>query len=119
MAKLLAFHRQEWLAAKTIAVVQTNDVLQGFGNRGTINANPPKPLPDSFAVLTREALPGQIRQSVSYFERAVAIDPTYADAWGALALTYSHLLQGYDPAELDSLPGRIRAAAQRSLELYP
>jgi DNA-binding winged helix-turn-helix (wHTH) protein/tetratricopeptide (TPR) repeat protein len=71
------------------------------------------------SLLVREALPGQIRQSVSYFERAVAIDPQYADAWGALALTYSHLLQGYDPAEMDSLPRRIRAAARRSLDLDP
>jgi DNA-binding winged helix-turn-helix (wHTH) protein/tetratricopeptide (TPR) repeat protein len=71
------------------------------------------------SLLVREALPGQIRQSVSYFERAVAVDPDYAEAWGALALAYSHLLQGYDPAERDSLPGRIRAAAQRSLTLDP
>jgi DNA-binding winged helix-turn-helix (wHTH) protein/tetratricopeptide (TPR) repeat protein len=69
--------------------------------------------------VAREGLPGQVRQSMSYFERAVAIDPDYADAWGALALCYSHLLEGFDEAELASLPGRIRAAAARSLELDP
>ena len=69
------------------------------------------------ALLSREGLPGQVRQAVSYFERAAAVDPKYADAWGAMALSYSHLLEGYDEAELASLPERIRAAAQRALEL--
>ena len=71
------------------------------------------------ALLGREGLPGQTRQSISYFERAVAIDPDYADAWGALALSYSHLFEGYDPAEVASLPGRIRSAAGRALSLDP
>jgi DNA-binding winged helix-turn-helix (wHTH) protein len=69
------------------------------------------------ALLMREGLPGQVRQSIAYYERAVAIDPEYADAWGALALSYSHLLEGYDPSEVASLPGRIRSAARRALAL--
>ena len=70
-------------------------------------------------LLGREGLPGQTRQSVSYFERAVAIDPDYADAWGALALSYTHLIEGYDPAEMASLPERIRSAARNALVLDP
>lgn len=69
------------------------------------------------ALLMREGLPGQVRQAVSYFERAVAIDPNYADAWGALALGYSHLFEGFDDAELGSLPQRIRSASERALDL--
>jgi len=69
--------------------------------------------------LSREGLPGQVQQSVAYFERAVAIDPEYAAAWGALALSYSHLLEGFDKAEMASLPGRVSAAARRALELNP
>ncbi len=84
-----------------------------------------RPLPEAErlyqrgALLSREGLPGQVRQAVSYFERAAAVDPEYADAWGALALSYSHLMQGYDRAELASLPQRIRAAADRALDLDP
>jgi DNA-binding winged helix-turn-helix (wHTH) protein/tetratricopeptide (TPR) repeat protein len=70
-------------------------------------------------LLSREGLPGQVKQATSYFERATAIDPEYSDAWGALALSYSHLLHGFDDAELGSLPGRIRAAADRALKLDP
>jgi DNA-binding winged helix-turn-helix (wHTH) protein/tetratricopeptide (TPR) repeat protein len=69
--------------------------------------------------LSRDALPGQVRQAINYFERATVVDPNYADAWGALALSYSHLLGGFDQAELGSLPERIRAAAHRALELDP
>ena len=65
----------------------------------------------------RVGTPDQSRQSVSYFERAVRIDPLYADAWGALALAYTHNLDGYGEAELASLPGRIRSAAAKALEL--
>jgi DNA-binding winged helix-turn-helix (wHTH) protein/tetratricopeptide (TPR) repeat protein len=70
-------------------------------------------------LLSREGLPGQVQQTVSYFERAVAVDPDYAEAWGALALSYSHLLAGFDNAEAGGLPDRIRSAARRALELDP
>lgn len=71
------------------------------------------------ALLSREGLPGQVQQTVSYFERAVAVDPDYAEAWGALALAYSHLLAGFDEAEAAGLPERIRSAVRRALELDP
>jgi DNA-binding winged helix-turn-helix (wHTH) protein/tetratricopeptide (TPR) repeat protein len=67
----------------------------------------------------RAGFADQSRQSVSYFENAVRADPLYADAWGALALAYTHNLDGFGEAELASLPGRIRAAARRALELDP
>ncbi|MBA3525872.1 MAG: winged helix-turn-helix domain-containing protein [Sphingomonas sp.] len=70
-------------------------------------------------IAQRAGFPDQARQSVSYFERAVHIDPLYAEAWGALALAYTHILEGFDIAELASLPGRIRAAAARAMELDP
>jgi DNA-binding winged helix-turn-helix (wHTH) protein/Tfp pilus assembly protein PilF len=69
------------------------------------------------ALLSREALPGQIRQSVSYLERAVRLDPTYGAGWGALALGYSHLIGEVSDAEQTSLPDRIRNAAARAFEL--
>jgi tetratricopeptide (TPR) repeat protein len=54
---------------------------------------------------------------VTYFERAVRVDPQYAQAWGALALSYTHGLDGFSEAQLASLPGRIRSAAARALAL--
>ena len=67
----------------------------------------------------RASRPDQTRQSVTYFERAVRIDPKYGAAWGALALAYTHSLDGFSEAQLASLPGRIRSAARRALELDP
>lgn len=61
----------------------------------------------------------QSRQSVAYFERAVRIDPNFAKAWGALALAYTHNLDGYGEAELGSLPGRINSAARHAFALDP
>lgn len=67
----------------------------------------------------RASRPDQTRQAVTYFERAVRIDPQYGAAWGALALSYTHSLDGFSEAQLASLPGRIRSAATRALELDP
>jgi len=67
----------------------------------------------------RAATADQSRQSVSYFEQAVSIDPQYGEAWGALALAYTHHLDGYGEAELASLPGRIRSAAARAMKFDP
>jgi DNA-binding winged helix-turn-helix (wHTH) protein/tetratricopeptide (TPR) repeat protein len=67
----------------------------------------------------RASRPDQTRQAVSYFERAVRVDPRYGAAWGALALSYTHSLDGFSEAQKASLPGRIRSAAKRALELDP
>lgn len=65
----------------------------------------------------KAGLDHQARQAVFHLERAVQIDPQYADAWGALAVAYTHFLEGYGEAEMASIPGRIRAAAARALAL--
>ena len=65
----------------------------------------------------RASRPDQTRQSVTYFERAVRIDPQYAEAWGMLALSYTHGLEGFSEAQLTSVPPRIRSAAKRALDL--
>lgn len=84
-----------------------------------------RPDPDAVDLVRRGDLaqrasrPDQTRQAVTYFERAVRIDPQYGAAWGALALSYTHSLDGFSEAQLASLPGRIRSAASRALELDP
>jgi DNA-binding winged helix-turn-helix (wHTH) protein len=70
-------------------------------------------------IAQRASRPDQTRQAVSYFERAVRLDPQYAAAWGALALSYTHSLDGFSEAQLAGLPDRIRSAANRALELDP
>lgn len=65
----------------------------------------------------KAGLQDQSRQAVDYLERAVQIDPLYSDAWGAIALAYTHYLEGYAEAEMASVPGRIRSAAGRALAL--
>lgn len=67
----------------------------------------------------RAARPDQTRQAAAYFERAVRVDPKYAVAWGMLALSYTHSLDGFSEAQLAGLPARIRSAAGRALELDP
>lgn len=74
---------------------------------------------DRAVELSREGLPGQNRQVTSYLERAVAIDPDFAAAWGLLSLAYSRELEHTDTVEPGTLPQRIRSAAQRSLALDP
>lgn len=67
----------------------------------------------------RAGRPDQSRQAVTYFERAVSIDPEYGQAWGALALAYTHNIDGFGEAELASLPGRIRSAAAQAMKFDP
>lgn len=84
-----------------------------------------RPVPEAVELVRRGDLaqrasrPDQTRQAVTYFERAVRVDPQYGPAWGALALSYTHGLDGFSEAQLASLPGRIRSAANRALELDP
>jgi DNA-binding winged helix-turn-helix (wHTH) protein/tetratricopeptide (TPR) repeat protein len=65
----------------------------------------------------REGMLDQTRQAISFFEEAVRVDPSYAEAWGALALSYDHLLEGAPDSEIAGLPARIRSAAERALQL--
>jgi serine/threonine-protein kinase len=60
--------------------------------------------------------PATLRQAIEYFEQAIARDPDYALAYSGLADAHARLydIAGISPAEL--VP-RIRAAAQRALEL--
>ena len=61
--------------------------------------------------LTKSAVPGNNRQALTVFRRAVAIDPNFADAWGALAIGYT-----YEEAPNTQ---QIASAASRALALDP
>ena len=112
--------RRELLLGGTVGAI-------GLIGAGLLWQEPWKHRPDPEAVdlvrrgdlAQRASRPDQTRQAVSYFERAVRIDPKYGAAWGALALAYTHGLEGFSEAQLASLPGRIRSAAARAFELEP
>ena len=70
-------------------------------------------------IAQRQGVPEQVRQAISFFTQATEIDPLYADAWGGLALSYRHVLEGYAEGELGSLPGLIESAGRRALALDP
>jgi TolB-like protein/Tfp pilus assembly protein PilF len=57
-----------------------------------------------------------LRRALEYFERAIATDPLYADAYAGLAVTYQ-LQDLYDPATPHATGERARAAFVRALEL--
>ena len=67
----------------------------------------------------QQALPEQTAQAVSYLREAVRIDPDYADAWGALALSYRHQLEGDGAVNPETVARWITAAADRALQLDP
>jgi tetratricopeptide (TPR) repeat protein len=62
---------------------------------------------------------GSIRQAIAFNKQAVAIDPDYADAWGALAIAYIHGLDGLTPEAEAAYPRLVRSAAERALALDP
>jgi TolB-like protein/DNA-binding SARP family transcriptional activator/Tfp pilus assembly protein PilF len=57
-----------------------------------------------------------LARAVEYFERAIATDPLYADAYAGLAITYN-LQDLYDPLTPQATGERARAAYVRALEL--
>ena len=60
----------------------------------------------------------QCQQVLAYLREAVRIDPDYSDAWGALALQYSFLLDWYAPRpDAKQLKIAGRSAARRALDL--
>jgi DNA-binding winged helix-turn-helix (wHTH) protein/tetratricopeptide (TPR) repeat protein len=63
--------------------------------------------------------PGTAEQAISFYKQAVAVDPEYADGWGALALTYLLVFAGFSEREKASLPGQMVAAARKALALDP
>ena len=120
LAKMPAMDRRTWIAAAAVSAI-------GAAGAGVAWLKPWRHRPDPEAVelvrlgdlAQRASRADQTRQAVTYFERAVRVDPQYAAAWGALALSYTHGLDGFGEAQLASFPARIRSAAARALELDP
>jgi DNA-binding winged helix-turn-helix (wHTH) protein/tetratricopeptide (TPR) repeat protein len=67
----------------------------------------------------RQGLAEQNEQAVVHFRKSVEADALYADAWGALALSYRHLLETRQTGDEAMLARLARSAANRALELDP
>ena len=57
-------------------------------------------------------------KSLPFFERAIAKDPNFAPAYAGIALAHSRIM-GYGQGELSEHDPRMKAAAERALELDP
>lgn len=83
------------------------------------------PKPDALELYERgmaiqkSAGAGTTRQAMTFYRSAVAIDPDYADAWGALAIAYRHGLDDFTSEEKLAYPRLLRSAARRALALDP
>jgi TolB-like protein/Flp pilus assembly protein TadD len=64
----------------------------------------------------RQAGPGPVHEAVAYFERAVELDPEFADAWSRLAIALFDLSGRY--GELEARP-RAKEALDRARQLAP
>lgn len=67
----------------------------------------------------RLAMPEGARQAVDLLERAVALEPRAADAWGRLALAQAWLLDATPPGQAPAVASAVQAAARRALALAP
>lgn len=102
------------------AVVATGAVGALFLWRS--RARPPRLARELFergGLAQRQGLTDQTEQAIAFFTEAIRIDPDYADAWGALAISYRHKMVDDPTANADRLGRMIVAAADRALALDP
>jgi len=69
--------------------------------------------------LQRQGEDTTLRQAISYFERAVARDPDFAQAWGDLAMARLAMFDFLDEREHGRAAAPLTAAAERALQLDP
>ena len=104
------------------AIVRTLEVrLESGDERELVGGRTRDPRAHDLYLRGLSLLPGRgpgLRDAATYFEQAVAIDPTYAQAWASLALTYS-LLPGYQLADWKTADAKTQVAAQHAMTLDP
>jgi DNA-binding winged helix-turn-helix (wHTH) protein/tetratricopeptide (TPR) repeat protein len=66
-----------------------------------------------------QGVSNQARQAISFYEQALRIDPLYAEAWGALAIAQTHILEGFGEPGTEGVPAQLVSAARRALQLDP
>ena len=74
---------------------------------------------DRGILLQKTAELGTTVQAIAHFKQAIEIDPGYADAWGALAMSYLHTFAGFSGKEQAAIAELQVSAARRALEIDP
>ena len=112
-ASRLAFSRRTAMGGGVAAVALGALAYAAWRNSPAGNRPDPEALElyNQGVGLAKSAVPGNNRQALTFFKRAVAIDPGFADAWGALAIGYT-----YEEAPNTQ---QIASAANRALALDP
>jgi serine/threonine protein kinase/Tfp pilus assembly protein PilF len=62
--------------------------------------------------------PEDLQAAIDLYQRAIAADPTYADAYAGLAITYN-VATGYIPNRAAEFDPKAQTAAQKALDLAP
>src|SRR4029077_16608050 len=105
-------------------VASALDVALGAGQKQTLTARPTENLAAYDAFLKGEATQGLIllnptalRGAITYYEQAVALDSTFAEAWAQLAR--AHAGYSYTATPAPTTPGAAKRAANRAVALAP
>lgn len=115
-----AFDRRRFATGGLVAVA-----VAALGYGGWVRATTHRPDPEAARLLARgntvmrSARMGSTPEAIKLYGQAVKVDPDYADAWGALASSYRHALDGYGKGERQSYPSMVRSAANRALAIDP
>ena len=106
-------------------VARAMDVALGAPERQALDGRPTASLPAYGLYLQGneaaggfdQVMPAGLRRAIGFYERAVAIDSTFAPAWAQLSRAQSYLYQISLPTEAGD--ARAKAAAERALALAP
>jgi serine/threonine-protein kinase len=106
-------------------VAQAMDVALGAPEQQALAGKPTASLPAYDLYLQGneaaggfdQVAPAELRRAIGYYERAVALDSTFALAWAQLSRAHSSLYQISLPTDADA--GMAKQAAERALALAP
>lgn len=112
-----AVSRRTVVAGGLIATAAVGGV--GYWVSRSPNASAVDRLMEDSRVAMRSGVPPAEAQAVSLLERAVAIAPDNADAWGLLALTRARIDEHGGPATATAPAAKVEEEARRALQLDP
>jgi TolB-like protein/Tfp pilus assembly protein PilF len=106
-------------------VAQALDVALGAGEKEALAGKPTANLPaydlylqgNEAASGFDQVAPVELRRAIGYFERAVALDSTFALAWAQLSRAHSYIYFISTPTAADA--AQAKSAAERALALSP
>lgn len=115
----VALPRRGVLVGMAVGAVATAGAAFLIWQKGDRPSKAARDLYERGSLAQRQGLLDQTEQAISFFSEAIKIDPRYAAAWGALALSYRHQLVDDPTANPLRLRSLIDGAAGRALALDP